>query len=151
VKLSARNATHSDSELLLAWRNNSGTRAQSRETRGVTQEEHLRWLESVLGSRDRQLFLVEKGDGTPIGSVRFDGQGGNVFEVSITIGPLHRGRGSGASVLLCAESFLTRSFSTAYIRAFIKPSNVASVRLFESAHYIPEYDRWWSKRLGTND
>lgn len=147
MNLVARPATASDSAQLLSWRNDPLTLKQSRESKPVAADTHEAWLATVLSDSTRYLFIVESEDGVPLGTVRFDPESANTYEVSITVNPEHRGRKYSKSLLLCAEEQLKRNAKATSLHAFIKEDNAASVRLFESAGYTHERDTWWIKRL----
>ena len=124
-----------DSDLLLAWRNDERTRAQSLNQDRVDPVTHARWFTGVLADPDRLLLVVRKG-ADPVGTVRFDRLGQDGWEVSITVAPEARGRGAGRTVLLCGEEFLaSRSDGTVRVTARIRAENTASDRLFTGCGY----------------
>jgi RimJ/RimL family protein N-acetyltransferase len=138
-------ATEADSALLLAWRNDSQTRAWSRTTDPVSPADHETWLTRVLADPDRRLLVAEL-DGKPVGTVRFDRDGG-AWEVSITVAPEARGRRLAVPILLAAE----RALAPATVRANVHRDNAASLALFERAGYRPESGggpwRWFVKAV----
>lgn len=127
--LAVRLATAGDSALLLAWRNDSETRAWSHNTDLVAPDEHEAWLARVLADPDRRLSIAEL-EGRPVGTVRFD-RDDDHWEVSITVAPAARGRGLAVPILLAAEN----SLGTAHLRACVRRDNAASVALFRRAGY----------------
>lgn len=140
ISVGVRAAAPADSALLLAWRNDSQTRAWSRTTDPVTPAEHETWLTRVLADPDRRLLVAEldgefdsEFDGRPVGTVRFDRDGG-AWEVSITVAPDARGRRLAVPILLAAE----QSLGPATVRATVHRDNAASLALFERAGYRPE-------------
>jgi RimJ/RimL family protein N-acetyltransferase len=143
--LGVRAASEADSALLLAWRNDSQTRAWSRTATSVTPAEHAAWLARVLDDPDRRLLIIEL-DREPVGTVRFD-RASQAWEVSITVAPEARGRRLAVPILLAAE----RTLGTATIRANVHRDNIASLALFERAGYRPETAdgpwRWFVKAV----
>lgn len=131
-RLVVRGATQRDSALLLAWRNDSETRAWSRTTEPVSAHDHEAWLTRVLADPGRRLLVAEL-HGRPIGMVRFDRDGGH-WEVSITVAPEARGRKLAVPMLIAAE----RSIGPADIRACVHRDNMASQALFRKAGYQPD-------------
>ena len=146
----ARPAVLTDAETLWVWRNDPATRANSRSSEEVPWERHLAWLESSL-TRDDRLLLVADDDRGPVGTVRWDHEGGDE-EVSITVAPERRGQGLAGPLLAAGERALatwtrrrnapegqegTRPGCTAYLAA-VHVSNAASRRLFLSSGYPPE-------------
>lgn len=147
----ARPAVLTDAETLWVWRNDPATRANSRSSEEVPWENHLAWLESSL-TRDDRLLLVADDDSGPVGTVRWDHEGGDEWEVSITVAPERRGQGLAGPLLAAGELALaawarrrhaqegqegTRRGCTAYLAA-VHASNAASRRLFLSSGYLPE-------------
>lgn len=66
-----RRASMEDAELLFQWKNDKTTIENSISKRGVTMEEHLRWLEGIVDNPTRQLFILEV-DGMAAGQLRLD-------------------------------------------------------------------------------
>lgn len=60
-----------DAELLFVWKNDKATIENSITKRGVTMEEHLRWLENVIENPMRQLYILDI-DGVSVGQLRLD-------------------------------------------------------------------------------
>lgn len=133
--LSARLATASDARLLLEWRNDPSTRDASRSHQSVSWVEHLSWMTRVLDDENRRLLVIEQAD-EPVATVRWDRQGLNAWEVSITIAPAFRGKGLGRSVLSAGEHWIADG-SPIQLLATIHSSNSASQRLFANSQYLP--------------
>ncbi|TYP89851.1 bifunctional UDP-2,4-diacetamido-2,4,6-trideoxy-beta-L-altropyranose hydrolase/GNAT family N-acetyltransferase [Blastococcus xanthinilyticus] len=126
-----------DSDLLLAWRNDAETRAQSLDRRPVAADAHARWLAGVLGDPDRLLLVVRRG-GSAMGTVRFDRLADDRWEASITVAPEARGAGVGRTVLGCGEEFLAARLPAAvHLTARVRAGNAASRRLFAGCGYRP--------------
>ncbi|MFC4854664.1 GNAT family N-acetyltransferase [Actinophytocola glycyrrhizae] len=132
-----RPATEADAALLLSWRNDPETRRWSRTTDPVSPVDHKAWLSRALADRDRRLLVAEH-DGRPVGTVRFDREGGT-WEVSITVAPAARGRKLAVPMLLAAQ----RNLGSAVIRANVHSDNAASLALFRRAGYRPVSDGEW--------
>jgi RimJ/RimL family protein N-acetyltransferase len=134
--LRLRPATAADAALLLAWRNDEATRLASHNTDPVRPGDHARWLDALLRSPARRLFIAEA-NGEPVGSVRADrDDDGACHELSWTVAPTARGRGFGVRMvrLLMAEV-------SGPVRAEVKPGNQASVRIAEAAGLAFEAER----------
>ncbi|MEU0795628.1 GNAT family N-acetyltransferase [Amycolatopsis sp. NPDC005961] len=130
----AREATETDAELLLGWRNDPRTRQSSRSTAVVALDEHLAWLRGVLADPDRLLLVVEHED-APVGTVRFDRRDGDGWEVSITLAPESRGRGLSGAVLAEGERAARERLGVRVVLAAVHLDNTASAKLFERAGY----------------
>src|SRR2546427_12691793 len=92
-----RPATLDDAKLLLEWRNDAVTLANSRNSDPVPVDAHLEWLKATLGNADQMLVIGEL-SGEPIGTVRFDRLTANTWEMSWTLAPEFRRRGLGAAL-----------------------------------------------------
>ena len=136
----AREATMADADLLLAWRNDPGTRSASRSTELISLEDHRKWLLAVLDDPARLLLLGVNPQGMPVGTVRFDALGADVYEVSVTVAPECRGEGWAVPLLLAAEGALRSRSPGCHIRAFIRDDNHPSRAAFAKAGYLPAGD-----------
>lgn len=133
--LSARPATMADAAALFSWRNDAATRASSRTTEELLWESHVAWLTSTISRSDRELLVVEEG-GHAIGTVRWDVEGDDTWEVSVTVDPGARGRRLGLAVLQAGERAL-RAPGPVRLLATVREDNAGSRRLFARAGYLP--------------
>jgi len=137
-----RLATMDDAILLLAWRNEPATRANSHKSEVVGPNEHIAWLEATLANHHRQLYIAEV-DERPIGTIRAD-YDGESCELSWTVAPESRGRGFG-KLMVCE---LAKKIECA-VRAEIKEDNLASVKIAEAAGMHLDYTKdsimYWSR------
>ncbi len=132
-----RPASWADCDLLFQWRNDPVTRAASINTNEVNRNGHEAWLSVSLESAKRKILIAEK-NGVPIGTVRTDyvtfehdiGDCGSGWELSWTVSPDHRNRHYGtAMVTQVAAGLLEKTI------AVIKPENVASIKIAQSAGF----------------
>jgi len=119
----------SDADLLLAWRNDPGTRSASHNTDEVSRENHIAWLTKTLENPNRRLLIAEK-SGVPVGTVRADFDDG-VWELSWTTAPNARGQGVAKGMVALLAQQIPEP-----IRAEIKPENTPSIRVAEDAGMI---------------
>ncbi len=144
--MNLRLATVDDASLLLAWRNDPGTRATSHNAEVVALCEHNAWLEATLNNHHRQLYIAEV-DGTPVGTVRAD-YDDESCELSWTVAPEARGKGFGK--LMVSE--LAKRIDCV-VRAEIKEGNIASVMIAQAAGMRMEYTKdgvmYWSRASTT--
>ncbi|MCU0701919.1 MAG: pseudaminic acid synthase [Myxococcaceae bacterium] len=134
-----RPATVPDSALLLTWRNDADTRAQSRSTGVVEQPAHEAWLAQTLANQQRRLFVAESG-GAAVGQVRLDRGGPATAEISFTVAPEARGRGLAAALLKAAEG-PAREWGVRTLLAEIRKANERSVKAFKRAGYYGFVER----------
>jgi len=141
-----------DAELLFEWKNDKETIENSITKRGVTMDEHLRWLQGVIDNPNRQLFILDV-DGVSVGQLRLDLEvitdeaavetieAGNSIkltaEISYGLGAEHRGRGLGKILLEQADTLATL-FKITELTAEVLPHNIASQKLFKNLGYAEE-------------
>lgn len=123
-KITLREATMDDADILLSWRNDPKTREASHNTDEVSKEEHRRWLEKTLDLKSRQLLIAEI-EGCPVGTIRAD-YSDNYCELSWTINPKNRGQGIGKEMV-----FLAAQGIQSPLYAEIKPANIGSIKIAE--------------------
>jgi RimJ/RimL family protein N-acetyltransferase len=118
-----RSGMLADAYLLLGWRNDAVTRANSGDHSEVCLDGHVTWLARVLADPERELLIAEV-DRVAVGTVRLDRLGAE-YVLSWTIAPQWRGQGlGGAMVRLAVERARGRR-----LRAEIAPSNEASLAI----------------------
>ena len=132
IRLRALRAT--DCELLFSWANDLAVREASFRSNRILWEEHERWFAEK--SRDPQtvIYVGESVAGEPVGQVRFELEGESAT-LSVVVAPKFRGAGWGKELLFFSTRRLARTRSTRHVRAFVKPENRASIRLFESSGF----------------
>ena len=124
-----RETVFEDWGLLLSWRNDPASVANSIQSRPVAEDEHKDWLRRKLDDEDCIIYIASS-DGTPVGQVRFDVEG-TAAEVSVIVAPEARGLGFATSLLrhACWKAGFAR-----YV-AYILPQNKASVAAFRKAGF----------------
>ena len=117
--------------MLLRWRNDPETRANSLNTAEINREKHEAWLEKTLKNPDRLLFIVEE-DGQAVGTMRADKlEDENGYELSWAVAPEFRDRGLGKKMLLQA----VREVKSPILKAKIKKENIASIKMAQAAGF----------------
>lgn len=133
-RIEMRMANADDSAKLFEWRNHPSIRSVSRNTEPITWENHQKWFDSVISSKDRLLLIGQK-DETAVGVMRFDKQEGDV-EVSIYLVPDASHSGQGRNLLMSAEQWLkVNRHEIKNIRASVLDGNESSQRMFLAAGY----------------
>lgn len=123
-----RPAGEDDATTLFGWRNDAAVRSNFLQPHEVTWHEHLSWLRGVLADPKRLLLIAEEA-GVPVGTIRFDIDGGRA-EVSVTVAPIHQGRGLGAAII---EAGTTRC--QVPVDAYVRVGNGRSIAAFRAAGY----------------
>lgn len=123
-----REATMSDADTILSWRNDPRVFLNFRRMVPVPREEHLLWLAACLDS-SRCLILIGVNEGVPVGMVRLDQSPDGYSEVAIIVAPEHQGKGYGTALLdfACGDDDP--------LVAEIKEVNTASRRIFEKCGF----------------
>ncbi len=129
-----RQATKEDSELLLKWRNDSGTRLSSRNEQEIKKEEHDEWLRRTFRNSNRKLYIAEI-DNKPVGTVRAD-YDGQYYELSWTVAPEERGKGIGKKMVSLIIERIKKP-----TRAEVKINNLASRKIAEYVGMSLDYTR----------
>jgi UDP-2,4-diacetamido-2,4,6-trideoxy-beta-L-altropyranose hydrolase len=129
-----RRARLDDAEMLFSWANDSVTRSASFSSEPISWETHRAWLGAKLEDRGCLLFLATAGGGRPVGQLRLDLEG-DAAEISVSVGPEHRGLGFGRRLITAGLHEAFRQTGVANVRALIKPENTASVRAFEATGF----------------
>jgi UDP-2,4-diacetamido-2,4,6-trideoxy-beta-L-altropyranose hydrolase len=129
-----RPASVDDCRLLWNWANDPGTREVSFSPESIKWKDHVKWLESKLGDPDCVLLVASDGEGTSIGQVRFDVDGGEAI-ISVSVDKAFRNRGYGNRMirLACGNVFETARIGS--IHAYVKEGNDGSAKAFFKAGF----------------
>jgi len=130
-----RPVMESDCRILWQWANDAEVRRQSFTQEVISWPAHQQWFQSQLADSETLIRIAEDERKDSIGVVRFKLTGTGAV-VSISLAPEFRGRGLASSVLNCALDELLRTTSVRKVSAFVKPENLASLRLFQRAGFI---------------
>ena len=123
-----RKATIDDWKILLEWRNDIETRKNSHNMELVQEEDHKKWLNSVLANENRQLYIGLE-NGIPAGTVRADwDEKTKSYQLSWTVSPDFRGQGIGKKMVKILADKLNQK-----LRAEVKMGNIASIKIAEFA------------------
>jgi len=132
--LRLRRVGEKDCRQLWEWANDPKVRPVSFATEPIPWERHLEWFNSKLRDPNAILYLIVDGEGIPAGQVRYQIDNTKAA-VSISMAPPFRGKGYATVVLAMAAEDLFRTTAVKQIDAYVKPNNVASLRLFKRAGY----------------
>lgn len=129
-----RDATEKDAQTLFKWANDPVTRANSFVKDEIKFDEHVKWLNKKLASKDSVIFIGAEND-VPLGVIRFDRQYREAV-LSIGIDEQFRGKGKGKLLIEEAVKELNKRKFCKQIIAYVKIGNVSSVKLFEKAGFF---------------
>lgn len=128
-----RQCRRDDCRLLWEWANDPVTRRFAFHPDPISWETHQRWFRDKMADDDALIFIGEHRDGRPLGQVRFDAAGDGEAVVSISVAPESRSGGFGWLLLRRAIHAVFDHVDV--IRAYVKPANKPSMRLFESLQF----------------
>jgi len=133
-RIRLRKVTAEDCELLWHWSNDPGVRENSFTHDPIAWDAHINWFtKRMQDPRSYQYVGVDRSD-VPVGRVRFDITGGTA-RVSVAVASDHRGKGYGTDLIEQGASIMFHQTWVTEIHAFVKPSNTASMRLFEKCDF----------------
>jgi UDP-2,4-diacetamido-2,4,6-trideoxy-beta-L-altropyranose hydrolase len=133
--LELRRTVPSDCEVFWEWANDPETRAASFHGDGISWEEHAKWFRAKLADSKAILFTATNKAGLPVGQVRYQIEGKRAV-LSISLGARFRGCSWGQKILTVGTERLFEDSEVESIDAFVKPTNEASLKLFESAGFL---------------
>lgn len=131
-RLLFRDITLEDTNLILDWANDPGTRRFAFRSETIESEDHFRWFEEKVKNPNVVFLIAETPTGVPIGQVRFEHQKDNFWETSYMIAPLFRGRRLAINMLGGAIHTLKLRHLNPCIIGLVKTENYASIRVFEA-------------------
>jgi RimJ/RimL family protein N-acetyltransferase len=131
-----RKATLKDARETFEWAQDPLVRLNSFNSQPIIWENHLEWFTSRLSSTSNYTLLaIENTDN--IGLLRFDLKN-DVYLIGITVNADFRGKGYSSKIIQSGLIFLTSDSKkkSSMVEAWIKESNMASIRSFESAGFV---------------
>lgn len=132
--LRARRVKSEDARLLWEWANDPEVRASAFHSAPIPWETHLAWLARRLADPDCVIVLIHDDSDTPVGQVRFEGDGHEAI-VDISVAPVMRGQGKGTAVLRLGLSLLFEDRRWQRVQAWVKADNTASQKTFVRAGF----------------
>lgn len=135
--LQIRPVADEDCRLLWEWANDPSVRALSFQPSSIPWEEHVAWFGRKTADPNCHLYIVTDEAKHPVGQVRFDIQPDGSAETSISISKECRNRGYGTEALRLACHAFYQAVQVTRIVAYCKPQNLASIRVFEKAGFVP--------------
>ena len=145
VAVTLRPVAGADVDILLDWQRSPETRRHARKPAIPSEAEHRAWFAAKRADPGCVFHMLER-DGRPVGFVRLDrDRARRAFEIAIAVAPGHRGQGVGGAGL----TLIRRLLPDACLRAYVKPENAASLRLFAAAGYRPAGNDWYESGSGS--
>ena len=119
-----RSAVFKDWKFLLDLRSDPVAMLNSFNQSEISEDSHKKWLQSSLASTNREIFIMEDLNNTPVGTIRCDTNKEGQQTLSWNISPNHRGQGLGNLML----SLFFKNKKGTFI-AEIKKENISSIKM----------------------
>jgi RimJ/RimL family protein N-acetyltransferase len=87
------------------------------------------------GALKSYILIAEDEESTPIGQIRFDARADGDWEVGVSIAKQMRNRGLARDLIENGLIAILKEDLNARVHAFVKPSNIASMKAFERAAF----------------
>ena len=126
-----RKAKFDDWKILLDWRNDPISRANSFDQNEITEETHKSWFSKSLKNPERSIYILEDKEKKALGTIRCDLNQDNTKTLSWNINPSNRGQGYGSLIL----KIFMESNEGNFI-AEIKEDNIASIKMAEKNGFV---------------
>lgn len=129
MKFNLRKIVYDDWSILLNWANDYTTRKNAFNQNKITEQEHLKYIETVLLDDSKNIYILEI-DGIPVATIK-DILFEDFIELSYNVCPSQRGK--KLSILLL-NLYLYEKKGKFLCR--IKKDNFASIRMVERCGFI---------------
>ncbi len=137
MKITPRKAKKTDLDLYFDWANDSDTRNNSFDSQTIDYQTHTNWFLRKIVDKNTLLLVFENEEQTPVGQVRIE-QKTNENIIGISIDKNFRGLGLAVPMLENSCKIFFEEFDEKVIHAYIKKSNLASVKSFKKAGFQEE-------------
>ena len=112
MRLSLREVTAKDMDLLYEWANDPTVRQNAFHTEPIPYEDHKMWFAKNLADRDVLMYILyqttAQGREEPLGQIRLSIEEGKA-QIDYSVEASRRGQGLGAKMILMAEELLRES------------------------------------------
>ncbi len=132
--LDLRRTTDSDCQVFWEWANDAEARAASFNGKMISWEDHAKWFRARLDDPKAMFYTATDRDGVPIGQIRYQLNGTRAV-LSITLDARFRGNGWGQKILAVGTERIFRDTGVEFIDAYVKPTNLVSLKLFAGAGF----------------
>lgn len=124
-----RDATKDDALLLFDWVNDKDVRLNSIDQDNVIWENHLKWFEKKINSKDTFIYILTDGK-INYGQIRIDNDN-NWWTIDYSIDVNYRGKGFGSLIV----NLLIEKYKIFNFKAFVKKSNLSSIHVFVKLNF----------------
>lgn len=124
-----RDASKDDALLLFEWVNDKDVRLNSIDQDNVIWENHLKWFEKKLNSKDTFIYILTDGK-INYGQIRIDNDN-HWWTIDYSIDVNYRGKGFGSLIV----NLLIEKYKIFNFKAFVKKSNLSSIHVFVKLNF----------------
>jgi UDP-2,4-diacetamido-2,4,6-trideoxy-beta-L-altropyranose hydrolase len=136
IEFQLRKANQTDVKNIFDLSNEENVRENSIVTETIKWEDHVKWFNEKLQSKDYMILVAIGNDDQFIGQIRYEFEKRQAL-VSISISPDYRGLDLAAPIIKESARFLfSNNDKIESIIAYIKEINIPSLKAFEQAGYI---------------
>jgi len=137
MKISFRDVTSEDSQLILQWRNERQVREYSSNLKLIREETHHEWFLKRMARSSSEPWLIFVIGEQEIGMTRLDivVTSPNIFEISIVLAPEFRGLGYSSFLIQQTISVASKRLEVKKIIASVHKNNYVSIKLFEKCDF----------------
>ena len=135
LEIFVRSAIIEDCRPMWEWWNDPVTRQMMKDNDPVPYESHAAWFEKAIVDPNRML-CVGVLDSKAFGVVRFLKEEEGVYEVSINLDSVLRGKGLGSILMGESINILKSKESPSLLFAMLKKINTPSKRTFEKNNFV---------------
>jgi len=132
--ISVRRANVNDADLYFQWANDADVRANSFQSAPIKWNTHLEWFQAIIKSTENALYLYSVHE-VPAGQIRLKMEGSKAL-INYSLAADFRGQGLGKwmlrHIILYAATYHT---DVKNLEGWVKKSNIASLKAFESAGF----------------
>lgn len=132
-------AQQEDREIIYEWAQDPASRQASFHSASIPWDVHCSWFAQKIASPCSILWVCRSVRNEKTGLIRIDIQN-EAAVISINIAPKFRGIGLGWKMIAAACEIFAKQFQALPIKAYIKLSNAASIRVFEKAGFQHQED-----------
>lgn len=126
-------ATMEDLKTYFIWANDPEVRSQAYNTEFIKFEDHQKWFEQKLLSKNSLMFIFKAYD-KDIGQVRFDILENNTALIDYSVDKSFRSKGFGRQILQMAIKKFREKYSIPLV-AHVKSDNISSKKNFEKMKF----------------
>ena len=123
-----RKIDKNDRLLLFEWANDPNVRANAKNLKPITWEEHVAWFDNIISNNSIFTYILV-GARESIGMIRFNIDSGKAI-ITYSINKKYRGQGFGKLIVKTGMKTLENIIDKPVFVAYVKKDNIASEKIF---------------------